>query len=217
MVNKGDAVGWDEWRKLPFEQQMGWEIPMQLMLNLTHLRKTHPVILVSDWLRFHGQSPDTEFSNGAWQRGPYHQSPNVFEQDKSKLPSLYVIENHWYDPTKTHRVDHLPEDMKLRGEWSPEGYDASTGRKGHWPHRDPTEAFQRLKAKLPADRHYLEWHEASDALQHEDGAHLWDTSSDEKLEKVLQENGWEVLHTFRGASVSLSSLFCIFLNNSSGL
>ncbi|KAI0308457.1 hypothetical protein OF83DRAFT_1180803, partial [Amylostereum chailletii] len=42
MVNKGDAIGWEEWRTLPIEQQMGWRLPMSLMLNLTHIREKHP-------------------------------------------------------------------------------------------------------------------------------------------------------------------------------
>ncbi|THH21521.1 hypothetical protein EW146_g25 [Bondarzewia mesenterica] len=199
MVNKGDAVGWEEWRELPIEQQMGWEIPMSLMFNLTHLRQTQPVILVSDYLRLHGQGPEVEFSNGAWQRELYHQRANVFEKDKTKLPSLYVIENHWYDPSRSNRVDLLPDAVKQRGNWSPEGWDKKSGRKGHWPYFPQTEASERLQAALESEKSVLDWDEAREALQAKDGIQLWDVSSDEKLEQVLRANGWEVLHTFRGA------------------
>src|SRR5882762_4686690 len=36
MVNKGDAVGWDEWRDMPIEKQMGFRIPISVMVNITH-------------------------------------------------------------------------------------------------------------------------------------------------------------------------------------
>ena len=38
MVNKADAIGWDEWRELPYEQQMAFRIPISLVLDLPRLR-----------------------------------------------------------------------------------------------------------------------------------------------------------------------------------
>jgi hypothetical protein len=55
MVNKGDAIGWEEWRKLPYEQQMGFRIPITLMFDLPRLRARYPIITASEYLRLHGQ------------------------------------------------------------------------------------------------------------------------------------------------------------------
>lgn len=64
MLNKGDAIGSNEWRELPIEQQMGFRIPISVMVNMTHLRNRQPVITVSEYLRLHGQNSEIESSNG---------------------------------------------------------------------------------------------------------------------------------------------------------
>ncbi|KAK0454088.1 uncharacterized protein EV420DRAFT_1749629 [Desarmillaria tabescens] len=58
MVNKGDVLGSNEWLGLPIDQQMAWVLPINMMINITHLQ-------------------------------------------------LYVIENGWYDPPETVRVDEV--------------------------------------------------------------------------------------------------------------
>ncbi|KAF8328121.1 uncharacterized protein EI90DRAFT_2926732 [Cantharellus anzutake] len=99
MVNRGDAIGWGEWRELPIEKQMGWRIPIDIMLDLDHLRKDYSVITVSEYLKLHNMDPDKEWSNGAWQREAYH--------DTFPKPSLAVIPNNEYDPSGVIRVDKL--------------------------------------------------------------------------------------------------------------
>ncbi|TFY57376.1 hypothetical protein EVG20_g8576 [Dentipellis fragilis] len=199
MVNRGEAIGWSEWSSLPLEQQMGWRIPMSLMLNMTLLRQAHPSILVSDYLRLHGLPLETEFSNGAWQRESYHKNPTVFETNGSKTPSLFVIENKWYDPTGSIRVDSIPDNMKLRGHWSHASMSDETGPTGRWAEQTETPAFKLLMTALPENKFVLDWEAARGALTAGDGDETWDVESDEDLEKVLLDNGWEVLYTFRGA------------------
>ena len=99
MVNRGDAVGLDDWRELPIEQQMAFRIPISIMIDLPHLRAHHPVITVSEYLRLHGLDPEAESSRRSWERELYHSHPNVFESNKTKMPSLFVIENQWYEPS----------------------------------------------------------------------------------------------------------------------
>lgn len=226
MVNKGDAIGWDEWRKLPIEEQMAWKIPINTMFNITHLRRTHPVITVNEYLRLHNFSADTEWSNGAWLRSTYHQHANVFESDPQKKPSLHVIENWWFDPEGVNRVDELPEDMKIRGNWSDEGGDLSKGQKGSFDSNVTTTTTSRLLSiAMPSGQSVLSWDEARRALQYdvpedEGESHVeephsdenseapevkdvktrrWNVTSDEDLENVIRMHGWEVLYTFSGA------------------
>ncbi|THH16171.1 hypothetical protein EW146_g4417, partial [Bondarzewia mesenterica] len=199
IVNRGDAVGWEQWRDLPIEQQMAWEIPISV-INVTHLHTTQPVVLISEYLRLHGQSPEMEVGNGAWQRRLYHKSANAFSEDNTRIPSLYVIENHWYDPPGTHRVDYLTEFLKERGGWMLDSGDMETSPKSRWTSRPSNEAYERVNAILGGlGRDSPGWDEVRRAFQTEGSIWRWDVSTDEKLERLLQENGWEVRYTFQGA------------------
>jgi hypothetical protein len=197
MVNRGDAVGSDEWRELPIEQQMAFRIPISVMLDLSHLRARHPVITVSEYLRLHGQDPEIESSRGSWEGESYHTRPNVFEANRTKTPSLFVIENHWYDPEGTSRVDCIPQAMKERGRW--ERYNGSESQEsgGYWPFEVPTNISQSL-AKLTENNAfklpYLNWDTAKVALRSFEQE--VDLDDDKSIEDVLTANGWEVLHTF---------------------
>ncbi|PBK95438.1 hypothetical protein ARMGADRAFT_926365 [Armillaria gallica] len=168
MVNRGDALGSDEWRELPIEEQMGWVLPINLMINITHLREGHPVITVSDYLRLHSINPTAEASNGQWQRDRYHASDvkNIFT---GKTPELYVIQNEWYDQ-EIVRVDKIPEEIKARKR-EDEAYRVHATFKGDLP-----------------ENVALDWDRTQEILN------IWD---DRELEKVMVENGWEVLHTFK--------------------
>ncbi|KZP31372.1 hypothetical protein FIBSPDRAFT_724960 [Athelia psychrophila] len=214
MFNKGDAIGLDEWRDLPIDQQMTWRIPITTMINLTHLRLTHSVILLSDYLRLHNISADQEWSNGQWLRETYHTQPNIFNGRK---PTFNVVENQWFDPADVLRVDILPEDMKKRGAWTEEGGDWLRAQTGSWQNNATTITNDALYAAVPSDRDrkILSWEEASTALEFDipdsveenfdvDVTSLklgqrWDLSSAEQIERVLQANGWEVLYTYTGA------------------
>ncbi|KAH9081639.1 hypothetical protein EDB83DRAFT_2539219 [Lactarius deliciosus] len=174
-----------EWRELPFEQQMAFRIPISLMVNITHLRNRQPVITVSEYLRLHGQSPESESTSGFWPRESYHTHPNVFETNKTKTPSLFVIENHWYDPAGTNRVDCIPEAMKRRGNLErhpgPDNYDC------------------RLAAALPEHHFVLDWNTAKNVLTSSDLSEEAGLDDDGAIEELLNVHGWEVLHTFQSA------------------
>ena len=196
MVNKGDAIGWDEWRELPIEQQMAWQLPMSLMLNITRLREQHSVILLSDYLRLHGRPASDEKSNGAWHREDYHSTPNIFD---NKIPSQFVVQNSWYDPQGINRVDFIPPEMKVRGKYDERSSDESSGRRGGWPNDPETAVSRRLTAALPENKYYMDFAAAKSVLQDGDSGAVWDLSSDEKVIDLLEHNGWEVLYTFLGA------------------
>ena len=196
MVNRGDALGSDEWRELPIEQQMGFLIPISVLVNVTHLRTRQPVITVSEYLRLHGQDPENESSNGFWPRGSYHTHANVFETNKTKTPSLFVIKNHWYEYGGTNRVNYIPEAMKRRGNLEripkPEDYNIIN----YWPPLEPTELSKSLAHAMPEDRSVMPWDTAKDLLRespHLGGVNLDD---DKVVEELLNAHGWEVLHTF---------------------
>jgi hypothetical protein len=202
MVNKGDAIGWEEWRKLPYEQQMGFRIPITLMFDLPRLRARHPIITASEYLRLHGLDPESESSSGFWLRDYYISSPSIFESNlesnQTKLPSQYIIQNHWYDPTGTNRVDYIPEAMKSRGKW--ERYNESeideNGNAGYWPPEDPTDISALLTSALFEGRAVLEWGAVKSVLREYTVGLEEGLNDDRVVERVLNDNGWEVLHTF---------------------
>ena len=208
MVNKNDAVGSNEWRELPIEQQMGFRIPISVMVNITHLRSRHPVVTASEYLRLHGQDPEIESSSGFWPRQLYHSHPNVFETNKTKTPSLFVIENHWYDPAGINRVDYIPEAMTIRGNLErhsgPENFDGSTE---YWPPVEPTELSSQLAAALPENRFVMEWSDAKNVLMSSGLVNEVQLNDDKFVEEVLNAQGWEVLHTFQGMYVTYHVLY----------
>ncbi|KAH8993698.1 hypothetical protein EDB92DRAFT_1979327 [Lactarius akahatsu] len=197
MVNKGDAIGSDEWREMPIEKQMGFRIPISVIVNITHLRSRQPVITASEYLRLHGQDPESESSSGVWPRQSYHTHPNVFETNKTKTPSLFVIENHWYAPTGIVRVDYIPEEMKKRGglerHHGPDKYDGSAE---HWPPLEPTELSTYLTETANGIGFPLDWYTAKYVLKNSHLIGDVNLDYDDVVDKVLNAHGWEVLYTF---------------------
>lgn len=198
MVNKGDAVGWEEWRELPYEQQMGFRIPITLMFDLPRLRARHPIITASEYLRLHGLDPESESSSGYWSRDWYISSPNIFEPNQTKLPTQSIIENSWYDPSGTNRVDYIPEAMKSRGKW--ERYNESQiydhENAGYWPPQDPTDISNLLTNVLPEGKAILDWSTIKSVLRENTVGLEAILNDDRAVERLLNDNGWEVLHTF---------------------
>ncbi|KAN0086013.1 hypothetical protein V8E55_007147 [Tylopilus felleus] len=195
MVNRGDATHSDEWRDLPIEQQMAWKIPISTMFNLTHLQQSHAVITTEDYLRLHSLSIDFESTDGHWDVDTYH----VRNMMGDMSPSLHAIENGWYDPDEFVRVDYIPQDMRLRGGWSPEGGDPSRDRAGSWtsPPTD-TEIHRALMEALPDGRPILDWGTVQRIVT--DGRRITSDSSVEEIGDVLRENGFEVIYTYNGAA-----------------
>ena len=208
MLNKGDAVGWDDWRELPIEQQMSWQIPISMMINITQLRRFQPVITTAEYIRYAGLPPTVETTSGYWDRSAYHQSLNPFVSHSDgtlEKPTLFVIENAWYDPEGVTRVDTIPEAMKKRGGWA--AGNTSIVQAGQWESHD-SDATQFLLKSLLLDKNIVEWDEARNAVKdlaaqmpESVSASSPDLDSDEFIEGVLNQNGWEVLHTFQGAQV----------------
>jgi hypothetical protein len=209
MVNKGDAIGWDAWRDLPLDQQMGWRIPISMMLNITQLRRFQPVITTAEYLQYSGLPVTVETTNGYWDRSAYHQSrdPLGIHSDPTEgKPTLFVIENSWYDPAGVTRVDTLPEGMKQRGGWTTGN--ASAVQPGRWEVGDNDEAQLLLKSLLP-DKNVVEWDEARSAVRQlaskipeaidREMVSPPDFDNNKFIEEVLNQNGWEVVYTFQGA------------------
>jgi hypothetical protein len=199
MVNRGDAVGRDDWRELPIEKQMAFRIPISIMIDLPHLRAQHPVITVSEYLRLHGLDPEAESSRGSWQKESYHSHPNVSESNKTKMPSLFVIENQWYEPSGSNRVDYIPQAMKERGNWERYSPSQSQESGGSWPFVEPTDISERLTNALGDFPDVLNWDTAKRILGTSELELGVDLDDDKAVGDVLNANGWEVLHTFFSA------------------
>jgi hypothetical protein len=195
MVNKGDAIGWEQWRNLPYEQQMGFRIPISLMLDLPLLRSRKRVITASEYLRLHGQDPASESSSGYWTRDSYISQPNVFDPDE-KMPTQFVIENHWYDPDGVNRVDYIGQAMKNRGKWERYVEPETQESAGYWPPEEPTDISNRLRSAIPDGKYIMDWETARTALR-ASRLGMVDLDNDEAVEGILNDNGWEVLRTFQ--------------------
>jgi hypothetical protein len=166
------------------------------MFNLTHLQQSHAVITTSDYLRLHNISADLESSDGHWDTETYHVNNALGSQE----PSLYAVENWWYDPDDFVRVDLIPEDMRSRGGWSTQGGDASRAQFGSWNDTTDSEIYHSLMEALPAGRPLLDWNSVRRVV--EDGDRITPESSAGAIGDVLRENGFEVLYTYDGAGGS---------------
>jgi hypothetical protein len=172
-VNMGQALGQPHWH-----QVAAWRIPLSLMLNITRMRASHPVILVSDYLRLHDLSPDLEAGSGAWDRVRY------------PADTLFVVANDAYDPKGTVRVDYLPDDVKSRGEWAAEGVG------GSWMPVKENVVSRYLRPHVKLSTGTANFDVARNILKRTEIGEQFDLSTDEGLITCLQEHGWEVLHTF---------------------
>ncbi|KAF8494831.1 hypothetical protein F5888DRAFT_1805159 [Russula emetica] len=96
-----------------------------------------------------------------------HFQPNIFEPNQTKLPSQFIIQNHWYDPSGTDRVDYIPEAMKSRGKWEryPESEIYDHENAGYWPPEDPTDISDLLTSVLPEGEVILDWGAAKTVLR----------------------------------------------------
>ncbi len=191
MVNKGDAIGWGEWRDLPIEQQMGFRIPIAVMLDIPHLRKTHNVITIAEYLRLQGsfginqhdaprkgstffllgQDVSKEWSNGSWHRDDYAESPTA-----GRKLTYHVVANNEYDPADILRID-------------------SRAAFGHVSQSPSTTGDSKVRSNLTKKmkgKTILEWEDVKNALSAS-------RQTDEEIEDLLAKNGWAVLHTFAGA------------------
>ncbi|KZT51862.1 hypothetical protein CALCODRAFT_442453 [Calocera cornea HHB12733] len=173
MVNRGDAIGWDEWRAWPIEKQMGWKIPIGMMIDLSHLRETHAVVTMGEYLKLHNLSPDIEQGNGQWSDNTYH------------MPSR-AIPNSWWDPPDVIRVDQQRPPFAL------DESDAASARA--W------EVREQVKEKVEgiiagSQTNVVDWLPVQKALQ---GMQL-DANDDESTELFLRAAGFEVLHTYEGS------------------
>jgi hypothetical protein len=116
--------------------------------------------------------------------------PNVFESNQTKRPSLFVIENHLYDPESTNRVDYIPQEMKRRGNWTED---------------EQTEISKLLYGRMDQRDIVADWESAKDALKSSGLGPDVDLDDDAVVEDILNANGWEVLYTF--SHLWVSSLF----------
>jgi hypothetical protein len=170
MVNRGDAIGWDEWRKLPIEKQMGWRIPIDLMIDLPHLQKTYNVLRMRDYLQLHNLPADKEWSNGAWHRQDY--------QAGTPKTTLHVIPNEDYDPKNVVRVDSMAAFAHVDREAE-----------------KMSEESKRLFGTL-GDELVMDFDKAKLSLE----GSIWTKwGSEEAFEKHLADNGWATVHTWAGA------------------
>lgn len=195
MVNKNEAMDTGAWSDLPYEEQLGYRVPLPLMINITSMRAVHPVILVSDYLHFHDLPANVELGNGKWDRELYHVNPPIRDSSNG-VPDLYVVKNEWYDEG-IYRVDRLAEDAKSRGGWTP-GAATANGAGGHWETRPESAVSRRLRESFDSWGNLLPWKDAVETLRSTAAADSFDLNKDKGVIAALHAYGWEVLYTFLG-------------------
>lgn len=188
MVNRGDAVGSDEWRSLPLEKQMAWVIPLELMIDIPHLRAKHQFVTVSEYFRLQNITDLTkEKTNGHWDREFYHTGINdiPFRGHRSHVgvhPSLYKIKNGDYDPKTITLLDTLDVDS----------YRALSNTLTETGTQYDSMLLEKMKENR--NRVALDWNTARDVIK--DIANI---KTDEDFEHALRLAGWLTTYTWQGA------------------
>jgi hypothetical protein len=101
------------WANLPHDEQMGWRIPIEVMFDIEHLRKTRPVLSVREYLAMHGLDPSVESATGKWEPELYHSGTTRSLADTNEL-SIFSVPNEDYDPSHLVLVDILPQSSSLQ-------------------------------------------------------------------------------------------------------
>jgi len=88
--------------------------------------------------------------------------------------------------------------MKSRGKWEryPESEIYDHENSGYWPPENSTDISDLLTSVLPEDKVILDWGAAKTVLRESTVGLEVDLNDDRVIERVLNDNGWEVLHTF---------------------
>ena len=173
-VNRNDATGLDAWRHLPMEKQMAWRIPIEVMIDIPHLRQRHNVIIMSEYLILQGLDITRETSHGQWDRDYYHSGIDH--------PTLFVLQNNTYEPKEMARVDS----------WDPAAYQrritTSVSREM------AVKCDEKLIAKsAEKEKAVLSWEDASEAIKYVMGQ-----ANETEVELALEAADWIILHTFDG-------------------
>ena len=87
--------------KHPIDQPMRFHTPISIMTppQSTTDHRCFGILALA-WSKFWKQVEQ-------WLLVPqiYHAHPNIFEANRTKTPSLFIIESYWYGPKGTNRVD----------------------------------------------------------------------------------------------------------------
>jgi hypothetical protein len=117
MVNRNDALHSDEWKDIPLDQQMGWLIPLEMMIDVPYLRSQDPsfsapkfrhnVLLMSEFLVLQGLNETYIKPDGSWDREYYHSGVDFeyWGTHHEAALDLGVVRNDDYEPQGVVRVD----------------------------------------------------------------------------------------------------------------
>ena len=146
------------------------------MIDLVHLRRSHAVVTVSEYLRLQGIAESVELTNGHFGRTEY------LNTSTTPPPSLYVIPNNQYDEGghgDLIRVDKLPP-------LSRESFNTT---------KVTDRILDHLKHGYNRVRHVVDLNDVERVLE---GAGMKTWNSGEELEQILESEGWIVLYSFGG-------------------
>jgi len=177
MVNRGDAMGSDQWRLLSWEEQMGWKVPMEKMIDMQGLRDAHAVVTMSEYLSLRSLPPNLEQGNGQW-------SDDIYQVQSRSIP------NSEWDPPEVIRVDQERPPFVL-DETEPRTVRAFQAREAV---KTMVEDLMENKSENRLHQKLLDWDEVLETMQNMQV----DMNDDDDIELFLRAADFEVLHTYRG-------------------
>ena len=167
---------------------MAWVIPIELMVDIPHLRSENHFVTVSEYMRLQGLKDfDKEKTNGHWDPDYYHTGINdiAFRGHHSHVgvhPSLYKIKNGDYDPKTITLLDTLQVDSYRA---LPETL-TETGTQYH--------SLLWDKMRENKNRVAIDWSLGLEVLRD-----IANVKTDADYEAALRLAGWITTYTWQGA------------------
>src|SRR5260221_11690494 len=98
-LHRGEEIGLGDFAFLHEDEQQTWKLPIEVMVDLPHLRTVHPVVTVAEYLHLHHLPISIEKGNGQWGGEAYLAS-------KPNPVTFASLKQSDYEPSGVDRVDY---------------------------------------------------------------------------------------------------------------
>ncbi|KAF8316114.1 hypothetical protein DL93DRAFT_2056528 [Clavulina sp. PMI_390] len=172
---RSEEIGKGDYFYLPEDEQQTWRLPIGLMVDIPHLRRSHSVITVGEYLRYHNKPPTEERLDGHWDKRYLWIPASETNPVGRNLTEVTLLAKD-YEPKEIVRMDALPKGPQA---------DANV----------ETKPIYKAIAAALSDHKTVFLDQAKEIIRSENLGH-W--NSEQELSDLLRRNGWSIVYTFEG-------------------
>lgn len=146
------------------------------MVDIPHLRKTHSVITVGEYLRYHHLPQSLERLDGHWDTTNYLMLSRGLAGEPGRNLTMVTLLSKDYEPKDIVRMDRLPKGPVAL------------------PDVEQRPIYQAIVKAL--SDHKTVFLDQAEQIIKDGGLGTW--NDDKELNTLLRQNGWSIVHTFEG-------------------